>query len=863
MQKKLNLAVLALCCAPYTYAQTGRIDCSSDASAEAALTFTENQLGYNDDMPQDITIVNSINNVYSNQVSRLFSPVHFRYRAFNPKYQEVHVNGLLVNDMESGQFGYRQTGSLGNVARNMECVLPFEASNFAFTGMGGSNNYDFRPSASARGHHVTVSGANRNYTLRGIYTYSTGLSRKGWAFTGSAGYRWASNGYVEGTSYKSLSYFLAVQKVWDRHSLSLSAWGSPTKHSAQGAATDEAYTLAGSHYYNPYWGYQDGKKRNSRMMHDFSPSAILTWDWRISDKSKLTTSFFGKYSMRKSTRLNYNNADNPLPSSWLNMPSSLYDIWHTGTSTGSSSQALDDYNKAVDHWRASKSNRQINWDRLYSDNQQANAQGGEALYYIGARHDNNLMFSLASTFNHLIDKNKRITLGFAGATNKAMHYQTMDDMLGANTLTAVNTYALGRFYGIDAPEVQYDLNNPNAKVGKGDRFGYDYNTFVNKARVWGCYTESFGPLNYTVAAKLGYTSMQRDGKMRNGFAADNSFGKSSTKDFLNGGLKFGSRLVLGHGGSVSLGVGYEHRAPEARTVFVAPEVSNAFVDNLKSERVFSAELGYGLRTSWLSANISAYYSRTTNVADWQKLYYDDENSFSYVSMTGMKKEYYGLEAGMKFKVASALDVNVRGTLSQAKVINNAKLAYMNSFSAAMHGDGYTGDNADRLYSKGMHDYATPLTAASLGVSYHRSGWLVCLNANYYDRIYLAWSPSNRFASSLKARDAAARYNGESVLDSQGNPLPSALSQAKGKGGFMLDGTIGRSISLKRGSLAINLSVANILNNRNIVTGGYEQSVAGGQVQGANAAARAYSFQKNPMKFYAYGANGMLDITYNF
>ena len=81
--------------------------------------------------------------------------------------------------------------------------------------------------------------------------------------------------------------------------------------------------MANDRYYNPYWGYQNGKKRNSRVVNDFAPTALLTWDWKISDNDKLTTSLMGKYSMYKSTKLNYNNADNPHPNYWKNMPCSF------------------------------------------------------------------------------------------------------------------------------------------------------------------------------------------------------------------------------------------------------------------------------------------------------------------------------------------------------------------------------------------------------------------------------------------------------------------------------------------------------------------------------------------------------------
>ena len=94
-----------------------------------------------------------------------------------------------------------------------------------------------------------------------MYTYSSGLMSNGWAFTGSIGYRWANEGFVEGTFYNSFSYLLGFEKRFnDRHSLSFTTWGSPTERAQQGSSTEEAYWLANDHYYNPNWGYQNGKK---------------------------------------------------------------------------------------------------------------------------------------------------------------------------------------------------------------------------------------------------------------------------------------------------------------------------------------------------------------------------------------------------------------------------------------------------------------------------------------------------------------------------------------------------------------------------------------------------------------------------
>ncbi len=828
MQKKLILAMMALSYAPLTFAQT-----DSTNVGEAAFTFTEAQLGEDDNMSQNVTIVNSNSNVYASEVGFLFSPVRFRYRALNQKYNDIYINGALANDMESGQFRYSLVGGLNQQTRNMESALPFESNNFSFTALGGSNNYNFRPASMATGHRITLTGANRNYTLRGMYTYNSGLNSKGWAYSANVTYRWADKGYVPGTFYNSLSYFFGVQKlIGNNHSLAFSTWGNPTERSTQGASTDEMYWLANDYQYNPYWGYQNGKVRNSRVVNDFAPSAIFTWDWKLNDKNKLTTSLFGKYSLYSSTKLNYNGADNPHPDYWKRLPSSYYDVW--GDNPMNSRQGYDDFLTAIDYLSSSKAVRQINFDQLIFANRQAAKQGADAMYFIQAKHNNALNLTLTSTLTSHLTEKSVWNNGFLVSYNNGSHYQTMDDMLGASTYRNINFYALGN-YPEGSDKLQYDLNHPNAVVGKGDKFGYDYNIITQKAQLWTNYAESFGIVHYSIAGRLGGKTMQRDGKMRNGLFADNSYGKSKTAKFVEGGIKASGDFNLGRGNTLTLGMGFESRAPEATTAFVAPEMNNDFVSSLHNERIFSSEVGYQLRNSWLHANVSGYYYHISHVTEWTQFYFDDINSFSYNSLTGLTKEYYGVEGGLDFKLASFLNLKLIGTLSDAKNVSNAHVRYINSTQGTY--------NDDEALVKNMRESGTPLTATSIGLSYHQHGWFIDLSGNWYDRIYLSYSPYYRYESSL-----------EKIGQTSASP------QDKGHGGWMFDGSIGRSIYLKHGSLSINLMVSNILNNQRIVTGGYEQSRSDNTSSGNS---RLYRFSKNPKKYYAFGTNGMLNIAYKF
>ncbi|MCQ2254966.1 MAG: TonB-dependent receptor, partial [Bacteroidaceae bacterium] len=323
MQKHFKLLASFLLLSSVAMAQTDKPvttttgdDDQKTEQTEGSFTFTESQLGEDDDASQNVTIMSSSNNMYANQVGYLFSPMRFRYRAMNQKYNEVYMNGVLLNDMESGQFRFTNVGGLNQQTKTAEFSLPFEANNYSVSGMAGNNNYNFRAISQAAGNRVTLTGANRNYSLRAMYTYGSGVSENGWAYAANVTYRGATPGtaYVEGTFYNSLSYYLGVTKILNsEHQISLSTWGNPTERGSQGAATDEMYWIANDRFYNPYWGYQNGKVRNSRIINDFAPSAILTWDWNINEAMKLTTSAFMKYSMYSGTKLNYNNSDNPHP----------------------------------------------------------------------------------------------------------------------------------------------------------------------------------------------------------------------------------------------------------------------------------------------------------------------------------------------------------------------------------------------------------------------------------------------------------------------------------------------------------------------------------------------------------------------
>lgn len=854
MKKKHLLWVFALAVTPLGYAQTAETAGTDSLNTvkeemldDANFTFTESQLGENDDVTSDVIKINSASNIYQNQISWAWSGIWFKYRALDNAYNDIYMNGVQVNNPETGRFSYSTIGGMNDAMRNKDDVGVFEGNNYSFSALGGSSNYNLRASQMPDGHKFTLTGTNRNYTLRGMYTYGTGLSKDGWAFFGTVGYRWSNmqTAAINGTFYNSLSYFMSVQKVFnEKHSLNLATWGSPTERATAGASTDEANWLADDYQYNPYWGYQDGKKRASRIVNNFEPSILATWDFNIKDNMKLTTSAFFKMAKYKTTKLNYNGT-NPHPDYWKRFPSYSYYVWDDdpGMELGYDNDA---FWNSYDCWQ-NEGYRQINFDDLYFANTQLNKMGADAIYWIEARHNDHLMTNLSSSYDWNIKKGMKWSVGVQLLSNRGSHYKTMEDLLGGENFHNTNTYLIGN-YQQTSTGAMYDVNHGYQKIIEGDRFCYDYDLWNQDVKLWTSLNVERGIQHSFIAAKIGGRRMWREGFMRNGLFEDNSYGNSKKAHFLDGGMKLGSTLNLGKGHAVTLGVGYELKAPGAAVAFMCPEMNNDFVQNLRNEEVVSAELGYALNNKWLHLNLNGFYYHMNSGNEWQQFFNDDAGSFSYNSLSGVEKEYYGVELGLKIKVTSSLDIVALGTYSDAKYVDDTQVNWMSSTTKEIF--------EETCHNKGMRVNGTPLTAASLGVNYRIKRWYLGLTGNYFDRIYLSYSPNMRYETNMK--NAGRYHNGEYDVP----------EQAEGNGGFMLNASIGKQFYVAHHPLNVNLQLCNLTNRHNITSGGYEQSRSNYSVNEAEKGSdtvtkRTYNFEKNPKKFYLQGFNFMLNVNYKF
>ena len=269
--------------------------------------------------------------VFNSATSFAWGTARYRNRGYEQQYETVYINGVSFNTAERGTFSFSAMGGLNDASRNREVVLPLEATNFTFGNLGLSTNYLMNASRFAQGWKVSAAGTNRNYKAALRATYATGPLKNGWSVIGQLAFRFSpyttQKGIIgEGISYYSLGYFVSAEKVWNNgNRLSLTTFGAPTMRGQNAAVTQEVYDLTGTKNYNPYWGYQDGQIRNSRIVKAIDPTAIVSYDLNIDDHNKMKFAVGYHYSLYSNSAINFYNAPDPRPDYYRNLPSFYWD----------------------------------------------------------------------------------------------------------------------------------------------------------------------------------------------------------------------------------------------------------------------------------------------------------------------------------------------------------------------------------------------------------------------------------------------------------------------------------------------------------------------------------------------------------
>ena len=781
---------------------------------------------------------------FLNAATFKFGAVRFRIRGYDADQFNTYINGAPMENLDNGFTPYGQWGGLNDVLRNRESTSGLKPATFGFGDLGGLTNFDTRASHQRKQTSINYAASNRNYNNRIMLTHSTGLNNKGWAFSVSGSRRWATEGYADGTYYDGWSFYAGVDKRFnDRHLLSFVAFATPTENGRQGSSVTEMLQLANDNFYNPYWGYQNGKKRNASVAKSFQPIGILTHDWKITDKTTLVTAASVTTGKRSTTGLDWYNAVDPRPDYYRYLPSYQDDPVLAA--------------QIADELRSNVNKRQINWDGLYQTNygsfdvvHNANGIAGNDVtgrrshYIVENRVINTTKYNFNSTLNTSVTENITFTAGLTYQSQKNHYYKEVDDLLGGDFYVDVNQFG-ERDFPSNAGAGQNDLNNPNRILGVGDKFGYNYDLNIKKGAVWMQGNFKFRKVDIFLATEHSYTSFFRNGRVKSGLFADNSYGKSATYNFYNSGIKGGLTYKINGRNYIYANGSYGSRAPFFENAFIAPRTRDFVQDNLKSEEILSTEAGYAMNAPKLKIRLNGYYTRFKNGLDVLTFYNDEYRNFVNYAISNIGKVHMGIEFGAEAKVYKGLSLNAAAAIGQY-TYNTRQSATVTADNSAA-----TLDKDITVYSKDFY-VPTPQQAYTIGLDYRSPKfWFLNVNFNYFNKMYLNYNPIRRTASAVSG-----------VVEGS-EQWHQIIDQTELKTQYTLDAFAGYSWLMnkkfhnlkKRNYLVFNAGVNNILNNKQIVSGGYEQL-------------RFDFAEKNTNKFpdkrfYAYGLNFFASVGLRF
>jgi iron complex outermembrane receptor protein len=662
-------------------------------------------------------LLNTTPGVYATEQGGGAGDSRVNIRGVDQRNVGVMVDGVPMNDMENGQVYWSDWAGLGDVTRTMQVQRGLGASRLAIPSVGGTINVltkgiDEKQNFSFRSEYGSVN------MMKYAFSFNSGELGKGWGIT-AAGSRRTGNGLVDQSWTDEWSYFLKVQKRFEKSLFSLSLNGSQQSHGQRyslmpvavlnkayaqklGINVDSTYAAGGNgfttatigergRYYNPDWGFinfKDGSQSTINQDVNFfsKPLVNFSWFWTPNDKFVLSTVAY--VSIGNGGGTNFNSTPN------------------RDTTTGQLN-ITQSYESNENHI-----------DALYSTSE------NRASTQLLSSMNNHFWVGALSTATWVINNKWTTLYGIDVRHYKGSHFRQAYDLLGGD-------------YFVD----NADKNQPNgignlsyAMKRKGDKVGYYNDSYVDWAGVFaqaeysGTRWSSFITLSGSasqyervdhfkkrditlddgtiVPMIVGYNEIYYTNGTQSAVAQNNAvittsgdttkinnpsgpdyaitnakaYGWNSDaartattrkKIFPGFTIKTGANYNLSEHYNAFMNIGYMNLAPHFNTVF---DNSNREIPGTKQQQIYAIELGFGARFKKLAANVNAYYTNWQNKPPNSLSFTFAGDIFTY-NMTGLNTLLSGVEFDGTYKPYKKL--HVEGLLSFGNwKYNSAGTAYL-------------------------------------------------------------------------------------------------------------------------------------------------------------------------------------------
>lgn len=611
-------------------------------------------------------------------------------RGFDQRNIGVLVDGIPVNDMESGQVYWSNWDGLKDITKSMQIQRGLGASKLAIASVGGTMNFITNGIDGKQQLIVKKEWGNNRHNLMSL-AYNSGLMNNKWGFTLAGTYR-TGDGWVDQTWYDAYSYFVKIQYMPNsRHIISVGANGAPQSHGQRVtkmpiSVYDRDYAKQlGVDQSGNYWTQIKGAGYTTYYLGDRN----LNWnpDNIILDK---TTIFNERVNKFHKPLFNLNHF-------WkASEKTNVSTVYYASIGRGGGSnfsQSVTTRDSITGYYV--RTTPAIN-------NSPSNAYPGERLQNTIVRTQNNShnWYGVLSTATTKLNKQLTLTYGFDLRYYKGIHNNTVQNLLGGD-------------YYMENPRNPYLDNNDkkNFAKRKNDVYGATYFGYSKWAGLfsqvefkkdkWTAFLtltgskSGYNRIDYYKKKDVVLSDAKFDQKLAygetflyngtdqivavNGSTITTSGDTTFVKQYNNTApiyilnadsysfdskeakpaetrwqwqtgytIKGGANYNIDDHHNVFANIGIMQIPQRFVNVFT---FSNALVKNFKPQYIKSFEIGYGLKYNKLFANVNTYYTTWENLPQNPTVI----DNISY-NINGISALFKGIEFDFTYKIMKQIEV---------------------------------------------------------------------------------------------------------------------------------------------------------------------------------------------------------------
>ena len=645
---------------------TGVVDFAKERETPVAVsTIRAIEIQENLGTQELVEVLNLTPSVYATKQGGGFGDSRINIRGFDQRNTAVMINGMPVNDMESGWVYWSNWAGLADVTSAMQVQRGLGSSKLAISSVGGTINVLTKTSTARQGGSASFTFGNDGYNKEAV-SYSTGLMENGFS-TSVLLSHFSGDGYVDGTKGDGWNYFIGMgYEINDKHSVMFTFTGAPQWHHQRSRETEISTFQKYSDNddpnvkYNPEWGYLNGKEYSFRKNFYHKPIMSLNWDWSFNDRSSLSSVFYASWGRGGGTgeigRINGTRQYAlPRTADGLNR---LDDIvaWNSG-------KPVPDFANPKYH----QPEQRTPFNGAFSNtgnNGHPSSVGGEGKYGsdngISRRASMNShdWYGAVINFNHIINDNWNFDVGTDLRTYTGYHFRVMNDDLGAdNYIDYDNLNNPNPANGNIVDPSQYEEAkaswNPWQNIKDMEKIDYYNDGKVKWAGLFGQVEYKNDNISAFLQSSISNQSFQRIEHFR-----EVPPNQESEKSSLTGGsVKGGVNWNINENHNVFFNTGYYAKQPLFNAVFI--NFGNTLNPDLTNEKIFGLEAGYGYRSAKLSANVNVYRTSWADrfISKGVTFTVGDEELRGTANYKGVKEVHSGLEIDMKYRATDNLRFN--------------------------------------------------------------------------------------------------------------------------------------------------------------------------------------------------------------